>query len=76
MYKDQVYFKGAIEILKNRRKINFTDLYSGKLDLKGAEILNYKNLISRQKILLPYFLQNQDKYLETLDVIAKANFIK
>ncbi len=24
MYKDQIYFIGAIQILKNRHKINFT----------------------------------------------------
>lgn len=33
MYKDQIYFIGAIQILKNRHKINFTELYCGKINV-------------------------------------------
>jgi len=34
MYKDQVYLKGAIEILVNRNNIDFVTLYAGKLSLQ------------------------------------------
>jgi len=34
MYKDQVYLRGVIEILKNRKKIDFVMLHAGKLHVK------------------------------------------
>jgi len=33
-YKDQVYLRGAVEILRHRRVINFEELYCGKLALQ------------------------------------------
>lgn len=33
MYKDQIYFLGAVEILKNRKKLNFTNLHCGKISM-------------------------------------------
>ena len=35
-YKDQVYLKGAIAILRNRKLINFEGLYCGKLSLNDV----------------------------------------
>lgn len=34
MYKDKIYLIGAIEILKNRKKINFLEFHSGKFSLE------------------------------------------
>ena len=34
MYKDQVYLKGAVEILVNRNNIDFVNLYAGKICLR------------------------------------------
>jgi hypothetical protein len=34
MYKDQVYLRGAIELLKNRKKIDFVLLHAGKIHSK------------------------------------------
>lgn len=42
LYKDQVYLEGACKILKNRKEINFKQLYCGKLnieDLKRPKLL-------------------------------------
>lgn len=33
MYKDQIYFIGAVEILKNRKKLNMINLHSGKISV-------------------------------------------
>jgi hypothetical protein len=33
MYKDQIYFMGAIKILRNRHKINFHELHCGKISV-------------------------------------------
>ena len=75
MYKDQVYFIGAVKILQNRAKIDFYDLYSGKFNLKDCLKLKRINLISLHKNIFPYFLNDQEKYRKVLDKIAKANFI-
>ena len=36
LYLFQIYFKGAIELLLNRKNIDFRLLYAGKLTLKDA----------------------------------------
>lgn len=36
MYKDQIYFLGALEILKNRKKLNFIHMYSGKISVQDC----------------------------------------
>ena len=74
MYKDQVYFIGAVEILANRRNIDFAELYSGKICIEDARKLGKKGIISG-KILLPYFLRDEEEYVRVLDSIARVNFI-
>lgn len=34
MYKDQIYFMGAINVLRNRHKINFVELHCGKINIE------------------------------------------
>lgn len=58
MFKDQVYLKGAIEILINRKNINFTNLYAGKISLKDYSKLEDSRIIITDNIKLPYFLKN------------------
>lgn len=36
MYKDQIYFLGALEILKNRKRLNFIHMYSGKISVEDC----------------------------------------
>lgn len=45
MYKDKIYLIGAIEILKNRKKINFLEFHSGKFSLEDYFILSQNKLI-------------------------------
>ena len=58
MYKDQVYLKGAVEILINRNNINFATLYCGKISLKDYYFLEQKGLIKTEGLRLPSFLEN------------------
>ena len=39
-YKDHVYLKGAVKILENRRKINFKELYCGKISIE--DLMKFK----------------------------------
>ena len=36
MYKDQIYFIGAVDILRNRKKINMYQLHSGKITVEDC----------------------------------------
>jgi hypothetical protein len=75
MYKDQIYLRGAIRILKYRKALNFIDFHCGKLTVKDCLRLSEKKLITDEKIKLPYFLKNLDEYNRALDRIAKENFV-
>ena len=36
MYKDQIYLMGALEILRNRRRLNLVHLHSGKITVEDC----------------------------------------
>lgn len=40
MYKDQIYFQGAVKILKKRKTLDFVALHCGKLNLEDCQRLN------------------------------------
>lgn len=73
MYKDQIYFQGAVEILKNRKSIDFHLLHAAKINLR--DFRRMKHHIERDKIKLPYFLEDLPRYNRALDRIAECNFI-
>ncbi|CDW88508.1 UNKNOWN [Stylonychia lemnae] len=79
-YKDQVYLRGAVEILKYRRTINFEDLFCGKLALQdvlliSSEIKKIKLNKETSTIKLPTFLKDMELYKKAIDEIARVNFI-
>lgn len=77
MYKDQIYFMGAINVLRNRHKINFVELHCGKISVEDYFKLSEKGQISwNEKIKLPLFMQDMNLYMKCLDYIADANEIK
>ena len=75
MYKDQVYLRGCIDILRNRHKIDFGLLMCGKFNLKDYFRLRSSDQIVRSDIKLPYFMADMRLYLHSLDRIAQANFV-
>lgn len=50
MFKDQVYLRGAHELLTKRKNIDFRVLYSGKLNLKDLRRLLKEGLVKTGKI--------------------------
>jgi len=75
MYKDQIYFLGAVEILRNRKKLNMYHLHAGKITVEDCLRLSEKKQISEDKIKLPLFLTDMKVYAHCLDVIAEVNMI-
>ena len=76
MYKDQIYFLGAVEILRNRKRLNLVHLHSGKISVEDCLRLSEKNLINDEKLKLPHFMKNMKAYHRYLDIIAEVNMIK
>jgi len=75
MYKDQVYLRGAIEILKYRKKIDFILLYSGKINVKDLFKLQKLGLIKADALKLPQFMEDLNMYKEALNRMAAFNFL-
>ena len=45
MYKDQIYFMGAINVLRNRHRINFNEFHCGKFSVDDYFKLKEKGQI-------------------------------
>lgn len=75
MYKDQIYFIGAVDILRNRKKLNMYHLHAGKITVDDCLRLSEKKQIVEEKMKLPAFLEDMKVYRQCLDVIADVNMI-
>jgi len=75
LYKDQVYLEGAVFLLRNRYLIDFKGLMCGKLSIDEARRPMIERRLKKESILEPPFMQDYQKYLKALDIIAKTNFI-
>lgn len=75
MFKDQVYLRGAIEIIKHRNEIDFVALFSGKIGLSDYFRLQKHDQIEHRGLVLPYFLHDIDSYKAALNKIAEVNMI-
>ncbi|XP_078618643.1 microtubule-associated tyrosine carboxypeptidase 1-like [Branchiostoma floridae x Branchiostoma japonicum] len=71
--KDQAYFAGAVEILRNLEVIDFHLLYSGKVCID--ELPRIRRLARRDCIKLPHFLLDQEAYRKKLRQMAAVNNI-
>ncbi|KAL4232574.1 hypothetical protein ACF0H5_007264 [Mactra antiquata] len=69
--KDQCYFEGAVDILRNVDTIDFKVLMSGKICFD--EIQRVKKLARLNCIQVPAFMRNQEKYKKQLKQIAHMN---
>ena len=75
-YKDQVYLSGAIKILKSRWKIDFKELYSGKIALEDYFREDVRGAAKTGEVYLPVFMSDMELYRKALDNIAKTNGIE
>jgi len=77
MYKDQIYFMGAIKVLRNRHKINFHEFHCGKFSIDDYFKLRDKNQINiGERTKYPHFLQDTASYINCLNYLADFNEIK
>jgi hypothetical protein len=70
---DQAYLIGAVEILENRKTIDFEGLMCGRLSFD--ELDRVKRVTRKFGIRLPDFMKDLRRYRKRLDDIAKVNFI-
>jgi len=71
---DQAYLIGAVEILQNRRSIDFEGLMCGRLGFD--ELDRVKRVTRKFGVRMPDFMKDLRAYRRNLDEIAKVNFIK
>ena len=74
--KDQVYLTGALNILKNRKNIDFQALMKlGKVSFEDVDKLKKEGSgdMKHESLRLPSFMQNMKFYKNRLDVIMKSN---
>ena len=77
LYKDKVYFEGAVKILRKRKQIDLKVLYAGKMSVDDVQRTELLNKLNWNEVILPHFVKNNmEQYMEALDKIAKANFIE
>ncbi|XP_059509001.1 putative tyrosine carboxypeptidase MATCAP2 isoform X2 [Stegostoma tigrinum] len=70
--KDQVYLDGILKILRHRDNIDFQLLTAlGKVSYEDVDRLKVIALLQNAQI--PYFMQDQSRYLEQLDKIMEVN---
>ena len=69
-YKDQNYLIGAVEVLRNRKNIDFERIYYGKLSASETKNLS-------EGVVTPFLegAEKQKVYGKKLDKIALCNFI-
>ena len=75
LYKDQCYLEGAVDFLRHRLSIDIVGLFTGKISLEDLRKPKIQKLLNKDLIKLPTFMQDMDKYMAALDVIARTNHI-
>jgi hypothetical protein len=74
-YKDQCYLDGAVQILQDRRNLDFVGLMCGKLSLEDIKKPHVIKKIKRECILIPPFMQDFEQYMLALEIISEVNNI-
>lgn len=75
LYKDQCYLEGAVEFLQNRNNIDIIGLFTGKISMDDLNRPKIQKVLNKEGIKLPTFVQDMDKYMAALDIIARTNLI-
>ena len=78
-FKDQCYLKGAYVILRNRDKINFRELYCGKIAVEDLVAITQEKKtnvkLNSEGLNLPKFMDDMKFYVEAIEEIGEVNFI-
>jgi len=75
LYKDQVYLEGAVQILQERKTLDFHGLYCGKISLEDLKKPHIAKRLRKDCLLLPDIMDDMTAYMEGLDKVAKTNHI-
>ena len=67
--------EGAVEFLQNRNTIDIHGLFSGKISLEDLKKPKIQKVLNKESIKLPTFVQDMDRYMSALDIIARTNHI-
>ena len=68
--------EGAVEILQNRKFIDFVGLHCGKISLYDLQRPSIAKKLKKDKIKLPSIMDSMRDYMAALDRIAAVNHIK
>lgn len=74
-YKDQVYLEGIVNILQDRKNLDFHGLYCGKISLEDMKKPHIAKKMKKENLTLPPFMTDMDKYMEALEIISACNHI-
>lgn len=70
--KDQVYLDGALQILKNRRHLDFHSLVRfGKISYRDIDMV--REIAETESTRIPSFMEDLRQYRGHLDRVADAN---
>jgi hypothetical protein len=75
LYKDQVYLEGAVQILRERKTLDFHGLCCGKISIEDLKRLSAAKKLRKEQIKIPPFMRDMDQFMTALDIIAKVNHI-
>lgn len=73
MARDQMYFLGAVNILKSRKILNFKAFMSGKLSLADTIRLDTKKTIEIDRVKMPKYLKDEQFFKQALEKIIESN---
>lgn len=75
LYKDQCYLEGAVQFLQNRHTIDIMGLFCGKISFEDLAKPKIQKVLNKESIKLPTFMQDMERYMGALDIIARTNHI-
>lgn len=71
--KDQCYFRGAVNILRNLDHINFNLLYAGKITVE--DLPRVQRIARLECLKTPYFLKDMNSYRRHMRTLLRVNGI-
>jgi hypothetical protein len=69
--RDQVYWVGCVEVLRNRHRCNFSALHSAKVAMHELAVV--RRHLKTKDAVLPPFLKNLAEYVAHLDDVVAQN---
>lgn len=68
--------EGAVQILQERKNLDFHGLCCGKISLEDLKKPHIAKKLKKENITIPPFMEDMEKYMQALDIIATVNHIQ